>query len=278
LVGQDSNAFHNSFDGLTFKTSRGGDNYGAIHVKALRGDYTVIKNCNIEGGGDSIHQNTAGIYINRLNHVKIFNNKITNVPIGIYFKHTNEASLASQTDIEVAYNYFEHNVRASLEWNGRFGLIHNNIFGAHTEEASFNNDNGGAGGDYNIISNNTFSSGGIRLGGKSGGSSDIFPGAQGNKIIENIFQSRVDVHLYSSLAHNTEFSRNLHPSTSSVVTGQNRSVLPLSSDSIVGTPLYEGGEESIKFYMLKDASPGKIAGENNKDVGASLDLFFGNSL
>ena len=233
----------------------------------------MIKDCVLEGPGDNVHQNTSGIYINRVNHVKILNNIIKNYPIGIYFKHTNEATTPEETDIEVAYNYLEGNVRASLEWNGRFGKIHNNIFGPNTKEASINNDNGGAGGDYNTFSHNTFSDKGIRLGGKSGGATDVFPGAVGNKIIKNIFRSRVDVHLYSSLKHNTIFSKNIHPSSSSIVTGLNTDVFPIESSSLIGVPQFMGGANFFQAYTLQDSSLGKEIGGN--DIGANTEFFQG---
>lgn len=270
-VAQDAESFHNTFDKLTIKATKGGDNYGAIHVQAIRGDYTTITNSDIEGPGQDVHQNTAAIYINRVNHLKILNNKISNAPIGIYFKHVNEVTSASSTDIEVAYNYFEDHGRTSLEWNGRFGKIHDNIFGPNTAAASINNSNGGAGGDYNIITHNTFIDGAIFLGGKSE-SSDIFPGALGNTITDNIFHSPLEIHRYSSLPDETVLARNIYPTHASIIFGVNSSTLPVDSSSIIGAPTYISGHtpDSLSGYALSNESIGAGDGINNSNLGADI--------
>lgn len=273
-VAQDAESTHNTFDKLTVRMTRGGDNYAAIHVKAVRGDHTTITNSDIEGPGQNVHQNTGALYVNRVNHLKVLNNKLRHAPIGIYFKHVNQVSSASETDIEVAYNYIDNTGRASLEWNGRFGKIHNNVFGPNTAKATFNNPNGGAGGDYNKITFNTFTDGALWLGGKSEGAGDIFPGALGNIITDNIFSGRLDIHLYSSLPHETEFARNIHPTSSSVVYNSESNSLPLHLSSLVGTPTYMGNSDPtvISGYALAPGSLGLGEGTNGADLGADTTL------
>jgi len=253
LIGEDNSSTHNTFENLTITANRGGDNMGGIAGYNGNSEYTTIQNNVITGPGtgSGIHQNTHCIYIRKINHAKILNNTLSNAPIGIYFKHRNTGLTQAEVDIEVAYNYISNTSRSSLEYNGNFTHIHDNIFGANNGAAHFAEADGGAGGDYNLIEHNTFFKGTIALD-SSQESGDTWPGAQGNKSVLGI---------------------NLFPSSSSISTYGGTISTP--SGSVFGRPTFTGGSSptTISGFTLTSSSIGKGKASDGTDLGARIDLF-----
>ncbi len=269
VLGEDNSAMNNSFENLNITANRGGDNAAPIHLWSSRADYTTIKNCRIKGPGQSVHLNTSTIYAKGVNHLKILNNVLSDAPIGIYFKHRNDATSASQVDVEVAYNYITNTTRASLEYNGNYTRIHDNIFGVNTAAAHFGDANGGAGADYNTIEHNTFLSGSIVFD-SAVESGDPYPGVVGNTVINNIFQKALEVLRYSSMSNTNTLGKNVYPSGTAILSANN--LLKVVANAILGTPTYSGGPAptSIGGFLLASGSVGKGAATAGADMGADV--------
>jgi len=274
LIGENSASTHNTFENLSITANRGGDNLGGVAVYNGNGEYTTIQNNVITGPGtgSSIHQNTNCVYLRKINHAKILNNTLSNAPIGIYFKHLNTGLKQSDVDIEVAYNYITNTSRSSLEYNGSFTYIHDNIIGANNSNMHFAEDDGGAGGDYNIIEHNTFMTGKIALD-STLGSGDPWPGAVGNTFRNNLFMKPLEIHIYSSYTDATVWEPNMFPSTTAISTYGKTLTLP--SGSVTGTPTFTGGTTptTIAGFTLASSSLGKSKASDGTDLGARIDRF-----
>jgi hypothetical protein len=269
VVGEDARSTNNTFEALNITANRGGDNAGGIHLWGANADYAQILNCVIKGPGQNVHLNTSTIYVKGVNNLKILGNVLSDAPIGIYFKHRNSATSASQANIEIAYNYVTNTSRTSMEFNGNYARIHDNIFGIGTTAAHFGDANGGAGGDYNQILHNTFLSGSLNFDSAIEGG-DPYPGVVGNNVVNNIFQSQLEVLRYTTLANTNVFGRNVYPNSNPITS--NSGGIKISSDSIVGTPKYVGGSSptSISGFALTSDSIGKVAGTDGADMGANV--------
>ncbi len=270
VVAENYPTTNDTFDSLTITANRGGDNSAAIHLWSGRADYTTIQNCTITGPGQNVHLNTGTIYLNAVNHVKILNNVLSNAPIGIYFKHRNDATTASAVNDEVAYNYITNTTRSSLEYNGNFTQIHDNVFGANTAPAHFGDANGGAGADYNTVSHNTFLSGSLNFD-SAVEAGDPFPGVVGNTVVNNIFQSPLSILQYSSATNTNVMGKNLYPSSNAIVSGVG-SLISMIASAIIGKPTYVGGAapSTIAGFQLAAGSLGKNAATDGTDIGATI--------
>jgi hypothetical protein len=268
-VGEDYATNHNVFENLNITATGGGDNYAPIHLVNYRADYTTIRNNVIKGPGQNVHLNTATIYCKGTNHLQITNNILSDAPIGIYFKHRNEATSASQVDVLVANNYIYNTSRWSLEYNGSFTKIQNNIFGANTAPAHFGDANGAAGADYNVIEHNTFLSGALAFDSATD-STDPFPGVNGNKVNNNIFHKSSEVLRYTSLTNTNTFGKNVYPSSTSLLSYS--SLLKTTVDSLLGIATYVGGTSptTIAGFALTSGSIGKGAATDGTDMGADV--------
>lgn len=269
MVGEDQTSTNNTFDGLRITANRGGDNAAGIHLWSTRADYTVIRNCVIKGPGQSVHHNTGTIYVKGVNHLKILNNVLSDAPIGIYYKHRNIATSASQVDIEIAYNYITNTSRASLEYNANYSRIHDNVFGVGTAAAHFGDANGGAGADYNTIEHNTFFSGAIAFD-SAVESGDPFPGVMGNTVVDNIFRQSVEVLKYSSATNTNTLGKNLYAATTSILSYS--SLVRMISTALVGAPTFIGGATptTAAGFALTANSIGKGAATDGSDIGADV--------
>lgn len=269
-VGEDLSTTNSTFDSLTVTANRGGDNVAAIHLYNANSEYTTIQNCILTGPGTSgVSTNTGTIYAKGMNHLKILHNTLSSAPIGIYYKHRNEATSASQVDIEIAYNYITNTSRASLEYNANFSSIHDNVFGAGTAAMHFGDVNGAAGADYNRIEHNTFSSGSVRFD-SSVDSGDPFPGVVGNVVVNNIILQPIEDMLYTSATNTNSVGRNLFASSSMIASYS--SVIRMVSDAIIGSPTFVGGSSpsSVAGFALASSSIGRSAGTDGKDMGADI--------
>jgi len=269
VLGEDYLTEHNTFQNLDVTASQGGDNAAAIHLWAYRADYTTISGCKIKGPGQNVHLNTGTLYVKGVNHLKILNNVLSDAPIGIYFKHRNVATSAGQVDVEIAYNYITNTSRSSLEYNGNFTHIHDNIFGANTAPAHFGDANGAAGADYNVIEHNTFLAQSLDFD-SAIDSTDPFPGVVGNIVVNNIFQNSLQVLRYSTLANTNSFQKNVYPNATAILT--KGGTLPVSADSILGTPTYIGGASpsSVASFLLTSVSLGSKKATDGADMGANI--------
>ena len=270
IVGENYPTTFITFDQLSVQANRGGDNTAAIHLWSGNADYAVIRNCVIRGPGQGVHLNTGTIYLNAINHVSILGNTLSDAPIGIYFKHRNTATIVAQATIEVAYNYVTNTTRSSLEYNGSFSSIHDNIFGANTASAHFGDANGGAGADYNLIEHNTFLSGSLNFD-SAIDSTDPFPGVVGNTVRDNLFMASLSVTQYTSAPNTNTFGRNVYPASNAIVSYNN--LVAISSDSIIGKPTYVGGTVPMLIlgFRLAPGSIGVKTATDGTDMGANID-------
>lgn len=269
VVGEDSPSMHNTFENLNITANRGGDNAGGVHLWGANANYAEIRNCVIKGPGQNVHLNTSALYVKGVNNLKVIGNTLSDAPIGLYYKHRNSATSAGQADIDIAYNYITNTSRTSMEFNGNFAKIHDNVFGAGTTAAHFGDANGSAGGDYNQITHNTFLSGSLNFDSAIEGG-DPFPGVMGNQVSNNIFQSQLEVLRYTTIANTNVFGKNVYPSANPITT--NGGTLKISTDSIVGTPKYMGGTTptSVPGFALAGDSIGNNAATDGKDMGSDV--------
>lgn len=282
-VGTSLPSTNNSFNNMNIQMNRGGDNSAAFQLINANAEYTSISNNTIVGPGtdDSIHLNTAGIYLKSIKNVTILNNDISNAPIGIYYKHKTIYSDAGEVNIEIAYNHIHNTSRNSMNLNSDHAHIHNNIIGSNSAGISLNNANGAPGGDHNKFEHNTFFGGGLSLNHNTQ-SGDLTPGAIGNQMARNIFHSNpIKIHEYSDLSHNTSLDNNLYPSTT--VIRSNRINYTLSSwishhkqddNSHSGQAVFQGGSApgSIAGYALSSQSPGYKAAVDGSNLGANVTM------
>jgi hypothetical protein len=260
---------------LKVTMNRGGDNRAAIAFGPTAG-YGIADGNEVVGpgsdGGVTIHNNTGCIHIDKVETVKVLNNRLSNCPNGIHFKHANNNVPTSE--IEIAYNLFENCGRSGLHYNGNFGFIHDNIFGPG---AFFTMPlpNGGPGGHNNRIEHNTFVGSGISLTDASGDLQNVV-------IRNNIFTSAVDISKYRPMVHNTALDYNLHPTGTAVnefgvtyTLPQWRSYYGGSSSSIAASPTFVGGAQpsTVDGYRLSTGSAGVGQASDGTDLGARLDLF-----
>jgi hypothetical protein len=268
-VGEDYSTQYSTFDNLKITANRGGDNAAGIHLVGSNAEHTTITNNTIKGpgSGSGVSTNTGAIYVKGVNYLKVLNNVLSDAPIGLYFKHRNSATSASQADVEVAYNYITNTTRSSLEYNGSFTSIHDNVFGANSAAAHFGDANGGAGADYNKVLHNTFFAASIRLD-SAVESGDPFPGVVGNTITDNIILQSVENMVYTSLTNTNVFGRNLYKSSTLMVSYN--SLVRMISDAIYGTPAFVGGTTptTAPGFALAAGSVGKNAATDGKDMGA----------
>ena len=158
-------------------------------------------------------------------------------------------------------------------------LIENNIIaynnsGASEGEVQINEANGGPGGDYNIIRNNTFLTG-VWFNNDSGG-------ALHNEFNGNIISGAGNlwtIHPYASINDQTLSDYNLFVSGSCIVRNGEyysldswRSAIRQDLHSLSGTPTFTGGPTpaSISGYALAQTSLGKRAGILGADMGADV--------
>lgn len=269
LVGEDNQSYNNTFEQLNITANRGGDNYGGIHLWGANADYAQILNNVIKGPGQNVHLNTSVIYVKGTNHLKIVGNTLSDAPIGIYFKHRNSATSATQADVDVSFNYITNTSRTCLEYNGSFTRIHDNIMGAGTVAAHFGDANGAAGADYNQIYHNTFLSGSLNFD-SAVESGDPFPGVVGNNVYNNIFMQQLEVLRYTTAVNTNTFGKNIYPNSNPITS--NGGLVKISTDSIIGTPKYTGGTAptSIAGFALTSDSIGKKAATDGADMGTNV--------
>jgi len=248
---------------LTF----GGDNVGFVSANR-RSPKTVIENNVIIGPGSGVHANTNGIIALRAIELTIRNNEISNVPIGIYFKHANEQR---DDNNEIAYNYIHDTSRDPLFINGNYVRVHDNLLGKNNEDMGINEANGVPGGDYNNIYHNTLVCG-IGLSRDSGG-------ATYNVFKNNIIMKTMNIHPYSSTTHNSTMDYNLYSSGTAVREFDKdyslsdwKSHYGEDANSISGSPTFVGGSSpnTIEGFALASGSIGKNAASGGKDIGADI--------
>jgi hypothetical protein len=270
-VGEDYTTTNNAFDNLKITANRGGDNAAGIHLVGSNAEHTTITNCTIKGpgSGSDVSANTGAVYVKGVNYLKVLNNVLSDAPIGLYYKHRNSATSAGQADVEVAYNYFMNTSRSSLEYNGSFTSIHDNVFGANTAAAHFGDANGSAGADYNKILHNTFFAGSIRFD-SAVESGDPFPGVVGNTVTDNIVLQPIENMAYTGATNTNVIGRNLFKTNNLITSFSN--LVRMVSDAIFGTPVFVGGSSptSVSGFALASGSPGKNAATDGRDMGADV--------
>ena len=254
-LGEDASAKGFEISDCTAEMGSGGDNVGFVSISP-RAPFTIVRNCKVRGpglGSEGIHLNTACIILFRAEHVRILNCELYNAPIGIYFKHANPET---DTGNEIAYNYIHDTDRYSIELNGNYTYVHDNLFGTNNAAFRINEANGVPGGDHNTIDHNTFYNCPVRLSDDTQ-SGDPYPGANDNTFTNNIFVS------VSTCCSNNIFDYNLFAN------GQT-----LGTHAVSGNPIFSGGSDPVNIsdFSLVSGSPGKNAASDGKDLGADISL------
>lgn len=240
---------------------------GGIVLWGALADYATIKSCTIVGpGGTGVHQNTNGIYLKGVNHVKILNNEISNAPIGIYYKHANSATSADQAEIEIAFNYIYDTPRNAINSNSNFGHYHDNVMGANTGTSYFANANGVMGGNHNTLDHNTF------FGGSFWVVDAIAPSF--NILTNNVFRAELQLSKNKGTDHGSTLSFNVYPNANAIVSYDGIDVM--DSNSKIGAPTFSGGggaPATLDGYKLAATSVGfKASSTPDVDIGARIDL------
>ena len=278
--------YETTSDGLwikycTFTMNSRGDNYGSIHLKNNEGCTNVeISHNKIVHTGTSGSTNSSGIICFGINTFKINNNEISGPPMGIYLKHAN-SSVASEVDGEVRNNFVKSTTRRALFCNFNHLLIENNIIhydntGCTEGEVHFNESNGGPGGDYNTIRNNTFMTAVWFMEDSGGAIHNVF---EGNIIAGsgNLWNN----HPYASIADYTTSDYNLFISGPCIKKNGTsyglstwKSSIRQDSHSLSGSPSFVGGPapSPIAGYRLAEGSIGKGVGINGADMGANVSM------
>ena len=287
VLGEDSTADNNTIRGNRITMNRGGDNTAAVKIWGERAEFTVIEANDIigPGTGSSIHSNTATIFLRRVKNVKIIGNRLSNAPMAVYYKHATLAGTAADTDIEISYNYITDTGRNAMQLNSNRAHIHNNIFGRNNAGIIFAEANGQAGGDFNVVTHNTFFQTPVTLPAQTS-SGDANAGSYGNIFRDNIFWSAVGIHPYETWAHATELDYNVHVSSTAVAEhrvnyslSQWQSHAGNSMNSISGNVSFSGGSSpnSVDGFRLLQGSTGTGSASDGLDVGANVDLVGANA-
>lgn len=262
----------------TFSMSKRGDNYGSIFLHGGCSEVEITHN-KIVHTGTSGSTNSSGIIAFRVNKFKINNNVIIGPPMGIYLKHANSTD-AGDVGGEVRNNFVMSTTRRAFFCNFNHILVENNIFhydntGTSEGVVQFNESNGVAGGDYNIIRNNTFMCGVFFCSDSGGAIHNVF---EGNIICGS--GHRLNIHPYSQITDYTKSDYNLYVA-GACISRNNVNYNNLSTwkgtmnqdyHSLSGTPTFVGGAypSTIAGYALAPGSIGKRAGLNGTDMGADI--------
>jgi hypothetical protein len=265
----------------TAKMSYGGDNTGFVCL-GTKAANTIVEHCRIigPGYGSDIPQNTAGIHNFSAVGLKALHNEISNVPVGIYFKHANPQNNPTP-DIEIAYNFIHETGRWPMMFNCNYAYIHDNLIGANNRPTEVNEANGLPGGDYNTFEHNTFYGTDAFLNLYYNTSSgDTVPGAIGNTLRNNVFCAKTYMHEYSATAHQTISNYNLYPIGNdfrenyiNYTLAAWRTRYPtMDANSITGAAIFVGGTSpsALADFALSSTSPGKNAASDGKDMGADI--------
>lgn len=280
FLGEDAPANNFILRRCSYKMRVGGDNKGFIHGYGNNSLNAIVDRCVIVGPGlysKGVHGNTAGIIVFQTEGVKLLNNDISNVPIGIYYKHANIQSKVNP-GIEIAYNYIHGTDRFAMMLNCNHATIHDNLFGASNAPIETNEANGVPGGDGNIFSHNTFYGGVLELLYDTS-PGDSVPGAIGNILRNNIFIKETGAHRYASVSHKTTSDYNYYPVGN--IFAENRAYYTLNTwrtkaktdtHSVSSAVSFIGGAAptSIAGFVLAGTSPGRKAGSDGLDIGANI--------
>lgn len=273
-----------NLDATNFKATRlvsrnigeGTDNQGFIYLQASRANNAIIEYCTIVGPGQAVNANVAGIIIFRTQGVKIRNNDISNVPNGIYYKHSNTLA---DTGIEIYNNYIHDCGRNGIQSVSNYGYYHDNLLvGAN---AVFGIDGGSGdgyvGADYNRIIHNTFYKSTLNFTYETN-ATDPNKGCLYNIVKDNIIMQKGEWHRYTSLPHNTVSDYNLFAPGNIII--ENRIDYTLTSwkmhsggdsHSISGTPTFvKTTPVLISDFVLAANSLGKNSASDGKDMGAEI--------
>lgn len=277
-----TSAQHNTIRNNRIVMNRGGDNAAAISLYSPNSLHHVVDGNEIVGPGSNVHLNTGTIFMTRLTSAKILNNRLSNAPIGIHYKHGTEPGDYSSIDLEIAYNYIEGMSRNAMLLNINYANIHDNILGPNNNPINVSAGNGTAGGDFNIFNHNTFFNTTLNLQDVGNTGNTGFSGAYGNVLTNNVFMNQTVIHRYAQQQHNTSLDYNLHPQSTAVSEYGNdyglsawRSHYGGSVNSTAGSPVFAGGAQpaTIDDYRLSAGSPGVGAASDGTDLGARVDLF-----
>jgi len=258
------------------------DNSALIHCSA-NSTFIEISNCRLIGPGIE-NMGTAGIsgpYFVRTRGTKVLNNEISGCVYGIFQKHSNEVdNVPAEEYNQWHFNYIRD---CGIGINGRPNrtFISNNITPGISFSAGGNGGDGYAGGDYNIIKNNTITEPPealqllnlnlfeFPLTSSNPDNSDPYSGCTNNIIENNIFKgSQLRLNPYGpprptdtgtpivNYEYNNHTDYNLYPNTNELIREDRTSYSlqqwrdrtstvhhrTVDANSLSGTPVFVGGE------------------------------------
>jgi len=293
------------------------NNSALIHCDLSSHFIEISNNLLIGPGAENMGSaGVSGAYFIRTRGVKVFNNEIYKCIYGIFQKHSNKVDDVPSEE----YNQWENNYIHDCSGYGingrpnRTKIVNNIVVGSGLSLSSGSNGGDGyAGGDFNVIKNNTIIQSDTAkkvfdldlseypLLSENPASTDPYTGCIHNDIQNNViigkelrlnpygppkptdtgtpianyeYNNHTDYNLYSvsspsQLISEDRVGYSLPQWRNRILAVHGRVV---DQASILGSPIFVGGgsPNSIPGYKLTDASPGKNAGSDGRDMGADI--------
>ncbi|EZH74144.1 hypothetical protein ATO12_14820 [Aquimarina atlantica] len=281
-IGEDLPTNHHTIRNIEGKmTGTGGDNHGFFQAVNYNANYFGVFNSNFTGPGttsDGVHGNTAAIIAFRVTHLRIENNRITNAPRPLYYKHSNQPN-NGPADIHIRYNYQPETATGeSCFFAGRVegGIfeITDNIFGSSVE---ISNGGGSEQPDGHFISHNTFLTD-LKI--QNGNDPVVNATIKNNVIVGNLELLRYKTNTNTNTTDYQLYGGNIYYQSEVYTLEQWKAQsVPGNQDmnSIAGIPQFSDPLMNPEDYELQMDSPGKGRASDGKDIGAQTD-YVGNKL
>jgi hypothetical protein len=273
-LGQDLPTNHHTFRNISGQmTGSGGDNHGFFQALNYNANYFGVFNCNLTGPGlKDVHGNTACIIFFGLSHARIENNRITNAPRPLYFKHSNRPT-HGKAAIYIRHNY-QHETQqgesAFISGRAQGGIfeISNNIFESPLE---ISNGGGGSQPEGHFISHNTFRS---HLELENGNDPVLNATLKDNIILGDLELLRYGTHVNTTTSDFQLISgRIFYQSQIYTLAQWQQNAVPKDQDlnSLAGSPMFENTFTPPRNYSLAEESIGKGQASDGSDIGANVD-------
>ncbi len=273
------------------------DNTSCIQLYGRIANFAEVSRCRLIGtGGVGSNNAGTGVIAFRTQGARIFNNEFSNLGHGVYWKHSNALTEATELQVQITHNVFRNLLGSGVYGNPNRALIENNLMIGCAGGVSFGDDGGAGdgfvGADENTIRNNTLVGCGIYFTYESQlPTADPNRGCLRNVIENNVIMGAMYLHPYTAprdangvpipgYDYDVRSNWNLYPDRSDLFVenrtnytlAQWRSYNGTDAQSLAGQPVFVGGAApaTLAGYALAVGSPGKHAGSNGKDMGAEV--------
>ncbi|WP_248723828.1 hypothetical protein [Seonamhaeicola sp. ML3] len=273
-IGDDRPTYHHTIRNIQGNMSgQGGDNHGFFQALNYNANYFGVFNCDFTGPGttnDGIHGNTAAIIAFRVTHMRLENNRISNTPRPLYYKHSNQPAFGTAS-IHIRNNYHkaegigEYCFFAGRAEAGTFE-ISNNIFEGYVE---ISNGGGSEQPEGHFISHNTFLSD-LKI---QNGNDPVINATITNNIIAGKFEIlRYHNNVNTNTSNYQLYGDHIYYQTHKYTLEEwQASSIPSNQDtnSLSGQPQFLENQDPPKHYELAPNSTGKQAASDGEDIGAN---------